>query len=205
MATVLSDTGIHAVPSRGELLLSPDATERVTGWTLQQEGLCRDELCVPLAPAMKQGDRIDVAAFWRHLGHPVARDRAGETWVLGTGAELVGVSSLDAMCVLAQAEKTAGARVVAAIAAIRGELYLGAIGAEPVCLPPAAIDPWLTSNGLEHSRFVGEAAASFPNAITDGIHALPHARGVAMAARGLKAVSPDAVEPIYVREPEITQ
>ena len=87
MATVLTDTGTHAVPASGGLLLSPQEMARITGWTLKPEGLCRDELCVPLAPAMRQGDRIDAAAFWRHLGHPVAQDRAGETWVLGTGPD----------------------------------------------------------------------------------------------------------------------
>ena len=87
MATVLNDTGTHTVPSGGGLALSPADTERVTGWTLKPEGMCRDELCVPLTPAMRRGERIDVAAFWRHMGNPVVSDRAGETWVLGTGRD----------------------------------------------------------------------------------------------------------------------
>jgi hypothetical protein len=87
MATVLTDTGTHTVPTQGGLLLSPDDTERVTGWTLKPEGMCQDELCVPLPATMRQGERIDAAAFWRHLGNPVASDRAGETWVLGTGPD----------------------------------------------------------------------------------------------------------------------
>lgn len=87
MATVLTDTGTHDVPTPGGLLLTPDDTERVTGWTLKPEGMCQAELCVPLTPAMKQDERIDAAAFWRHLGNPVASDRAGETWVLGTGPD----------------------------------------------------------------------------------------------------------------------
>ena len=87
MATVLTETGTHAVPAGGGLALTPEDAGRVTGWTLKPEGMCRDDLCVPLPPAMRQGDRIDVAAFWRHLGNPVAHDRAGETWVLGTGPQ----------------------------------------------------------------------------------------------------------------------
>jgi hypothetical protein len=87
MATVLTETGTHRVPSAAGLLLTPAETERITGWTLKPEGLCRDEMCVPLAPALRQGERIDAAAFWRHLGNPVAHDRAGETWVLGTGPD----------------------------------------------------------------------------------------------------------------------
>jgi hypothetical protein len=41
MATVLTDTGTHDVPTPGGLLLSPDDTERVTGWTLKPEGMCQ--------------------------------------------------------------------------------------------------------------------------------------------------------------------
>ena len=87
MATVLSDSGTHEVPSGAGLVLSPADTERVTGWALKPEGMCRDELCVKLMPVMRQGERIDVAAFWRHLGNPVASDRAGATWVLGSGPD----------------------------------------------------------------------------------------------------------------------
>jgi hypothetical protein len=35
---------------------------------------------------MVRGDAVDVAALWRHMGHPVVRDDAGCAWVLGTGA-----------------------------------------------------------------------------------------------------------------------
>lgn len=84
MATVMSETGTFDVRTTGGLALTPADIERVTGWSLKPEGMCRDELCVPLTPAMKQGEGIDVAAFWRHLGNPVASDRAGATWVLGT-------------------------------------------------------------------------------------------------------------------------
>lgn len=87
MAVVLSETGTHAVPSDGGLRLTPEDAARVTGWTLKPEGMCRDELCVPLGGAMLAGGRVDVAGFWRLLGNPVASDRAGETWVLGAGAE----------------------------------------------------------------------------------------------------------------------
>jgi len=87
MATVLSDTGTHAVPTSGGLMLTPEDVARVTGWTLKPEGMCRDELCVPLADSMQRDGRIDVAGFWRHLGRPVVHDRAGEAWVLGDGPD----------------------------------------------------------------------------------------------------------------------
>ena len=86
MPTVLTDQGVHDVAAPAGLLLTPADTERVTGWTLKPEGLCRDELCMPLAGDMLRGGRVDVAAFWRHLGNPVVSDRAGGAWVLGTAA-----------------------------------------------------------------------------------------------------------------------
>ena len=89
MATVLSDTGTHSVPSSGGLVLSPADAERVTGWSLKPEGMCREALCVPLSAAMQRGGGIDAAAFWRHIGNPVVSDAAGETWVLGTGPEVL--------------------------------------------------------------------------------------------------------------------
>jgi tRNA threonylcarbamoyladenosine biosynthesis protein TsaB len=137
--------------------------------------------CVGLGPGSFTGVRIGVATV--------------KGIVLGTGAEVVGVSSLDAMCALAEGPS------IAFIAAIRGELYFGGPGREPQCLPPERIT--IPAN----VTLVGEAAAQMPGnytRLTEGDHALPHARGVALAARGLAPISPDSLDPIYVRAPEIT-
>ena len=73
-----------------ELWLSGLDLERATGWTTKPEGLCRGQVCVPVplgrATEFVRGDAINATAIWRHMGHPVARDAASETWVLGTGA-----------------------------------------------------------------------------------------------------------------------
>lgn len=142
--------------------------------------------CVGLGPGSFTGVRIGVATV--------------KGIVLATNAEVVGVSAIDAMAALAPG------RAVAAIDAIRGEVYLGSPGVEPVCLAPDAIAAWL--DGIPAPFvLVGEASTKVPGAytrFTTGEHALPHARGVARAARGLPAVSPDALEPVYVRPPEIT-
>lgn len=87
MATVLTETGTHEVPGQGGLVLGAAEAERLTGWTLKPEGMCRGEICVPVPAALRHGEAIDVAGFWRHVGQPVARDRDGATWVLGEGAE----------------------------------------------------------------------------------------------------------------------
>ena len=94
MATVLTDAG--AVETRtgkgpADTLWVDNATaEETTGWTLKPEGLCRDEVCVPVPAgreeAFVRGDEVDLAAFWRHMGKPVLHDEAGTVWILGEGA-----------------------------------------------------------------------------------------------------------------------
>jgi hypothetical protein len=84
--TLLSDDRVE-----GERLwLLPAELETATGWSSKPEGLCRGSVCVPV-PADRQRElvrdnRIDVAAFWRHLGQPLAHSADGGVWVLGTAA-----------------------------------------------------------------------------------------------------------------------
>lgn len=87
MTVVLTETGEADVAAADGLWLAAADAGRATGWALKPEGMCRHEICVPLPAGMAKGDRIDLAAFWRHMGHPVLADDAGETWMLGTGAE----------------------------------------------------------------------------------------------------------------------
>ena len=84
MATVLTEQGEMTLAATNGLWLSADDAERATGWTLKPEGMCQDDICVPLPV---HDGRVDVAAFWRLLDRPVVSDAAGETWVLGAGAE----------------------------------------------------------------------------------------------------------------------
>ncbi|MBX3227119.1 MAG: tRNA (adenosine(37)-N6)-threonylcarbamoyltransferase complex dimerization subunit type 1 TsaB [Labilithrix sp.] len=147
--------------------------------------------CVGLGPGSFTGVRIGVATVKGIL--------------LGTGASCVGVSSLDALAALTPDP----ARTLAAIDAIRGEVYVGLPNREPACLVPDAVAAWADLSGA--ITFVGEASAKIPDPpgctvtrLTAGDHALPHARGVALAARARVAIAPDALDPIYVRPPEIT-
>ena len=85
MAIVLSDAGETTVDAvNGLWLTGPDA-ERAIGWTLKPEGMCQDEMCVPL-DAVKPG-RVDVVQFWRLLGRPVVHDATQQVWALGAGAD----------------------------------------------------------------------------------------------------------------------
>jgi len=73
-----------------DLWLSPTDLEAATGWFMKPEGLCKDSVCVPIPPARAErfarDGMINVAEAWRHLGQPVAHDRAGDVWVLGASA-----------------------------------------------------------------------------------------------------------------------
>lgn len=94
MVTVIHEereTDVASGRAVGDALwLSTADVERATGWTLKAEGLCREDACIPVPPgratAFVQGDAVDIAALWRHAGHPVVSDDTGEAWVLGTGA-----------------------------------------------------------------------------------------------------------------------
>ena len=48
MTTILTPTAEHRVETRDGLWMSSADAEKVTGWTLKPEGMCRAELCVPL-------------------------------------------------------------------------------------------------------------------------------------------------------------
>jgi hypothetical protein len=84
--THLDDAAAHA----DALWLDGSAIEHATGWTWKPEGLCRDEVCVPLPRAAERelvrDGRLNLAAMWRRSGQPVVHDAASRTWVLGTGA-----------------------------------------------------------------------------------------------------------------------
>jgi hypothetical protein len=86
MTTVLTDTGAFSVDTTDGLAVAPDDVERMTGWVLKPEGLCRGALCVPIPGAVRTDGRVDLAAFWRRLGNPVVTNAAGDVWALGAGA-----------------------------------------------------------------------------------------------------------------------
>ena len=85
---------VHPIPSNADgLWLAASEVERVTGFTMKPEGLCKEAICVPVprgAQSFVKDDAVDVAAFWRHLGNPVIHDESRETWVLGIGVQARG-------------------------------------------------------------------------------------------------------------------
>jgi tRNA threonylcarbamoyladenosine biosynthesis protein TsaB len=135
---------------------------------------------------------------------------------LATGAELVGVTSLDAI-----AHGLGGELVVSTVSAGKGELYVqarrgGSVVLAPTHLPFArvAVDVAAAASGSGSGSVVvvGEAASAVDwsalgSAVVlraDPPHDLPHASAVARIAAARVAEDADALEPFYVRPPEIT-
>jgi hypothetical protein len=78
--TIVSDaaTEVDAEIVDGRVLLDADALPTALGWTLKPEGLCRDEVCVPVQAAEQRalsvGERLDLVAAADALGLPTAVD-----------------------------------------------------------------------------------------------------------------------------------
>ena len=87
MTTILTPTAEYSVAAHDGLWMSASDAAKVTGWTLKPEGMCRDELCVPLPPAAVKGKDVDVAAFWTKLGGPVVASDKRDVWALGAPAD----------------------------------------------------------------------------------------------------------------------
>lgn len=83
-----------------------------------------------------------------------------------------------------------------------------------MCLAPDAIEAGLDAisapGAAPKAILAGEAAAKMKLSrevvrLSTGEHALPHARGVALAGRTIPAMDVNLLEPVYVRPSEITQ
>jgi hypothetical protein len=70
-----------------QVLVAAAELERATGWARKPEGLCRDDVCVPVRdPALDVDGRVDLKAFAGALGRPLALDSAEAAAFIGTAA-----------------------------------------------------------------------------------------------------------------------
>ena len=95
MATLLINNAAHPVADSATqddgLWLDIDSLDQTTGWTLKPEGVCRDEVCVPLPRGRENefvsGGRFNIAAFARYMGQPIVQDGPSRTWAIGEAGE----------------------------------------------------------------------------------------------------------------------
>ena len=96
MTTVIygeTTTEVGRGPAEGDedlWLTLPDLTA-ATGWEIKPEGVCRDELCVPLPADREQsilredgsGTWFNLGEFARFIDQPLAHDGGAEVWYFG--------------------------------------------------------------------------------------------------------------------------
>ena len=79
---------LPVVDRAGELRIPSDSFEATLGWSLQPSGLCRGEVCVPVADRgrLVDADGLDLRLFAELLGRPLAADADEAVVVIGEAA-----------------------------------------------------------------------------------------------------------------------
>jgi hypothetical protein len=88
-----------AKPIDGRVYIEAGELERAFGWTLKDEGLCRGDVCVPVAgTSLERKGGVDLERFAEALGRPLALDADEGIALLGTGSAARGaaLASLEA-------------------------------------------------------------------------------------------------------------
>ena len=82
-------TEVKATLADGAVWLGPEAIRSALGWEIKSEGLCREEMCIPLTadPGLADGKGLELRTLARLLGRPLALDAAAGAACLGTPAE----------------------------------------------------------------------------------------------------------------------
>jgi hypothetical protein len=71
----------------GRVLIGNDDVQRATGWERKPQGMCRDEICVPLRDGLGHtADRVDLGAFAAALRRPLAIDVDERAAYMGVAA-----------------------------------------------------------------------------------------------------------------------
>jgi hypothetical protein len=85
-----------------DLWLPVDELEATTGWELRPEGMCREEVCVPIYGNTAEllverdgGSWLNFAGFARYLSQPYARDDAHSAWYFGEASGAPGQELRD--------------------------------------------------------------------------------------------------------------
>jgi hypothetical protein len=90
-ATIISDEvrTVEASADRDRLLVAPDQLPAAIGWELKPQGLCRDDVCVPVRDqaALFASDSLDLASVAAALGRPAVVDAIAGIAAIALDAE----------------------------------------------------------------------------------------------------------------------
>jgi hypothetical protein len=86
--TIVTDDGertLDAIRRDGSVRIAPEDLARATGWELKPQGLCRDDVCVPVQDraALVIDGAVDLREFARALRRPLVVDDEVGLAVLG--------------------------------------------------------------------------------------------------------------------------
>jgi hypothetical protein len=90
-ATIICDDErtVEATSADGRLMIAPERLADALGWELKPQGLCRDEICVPVRDqaALFRGDDLDLSAVAAALGRPAVVDATAGIAAVAMDAE----------------------------------------------------------------------------------------------------------------------
>src|SRR2546423_15010694 len=90
-ATIISDDvrTVEATSADGRLLVAPERLVDALGWELKPQGLCRDDVCVPVRDqaVLFRGEDLDLSAVAAALGRPAVVDAAPGMAALAMGPD----------------------------------------------------------------------------------------------------------------------
>ena len=83
-------TAVELSEQSGKVSVSNSVLEQATGWSLKPEGLCRDQVCVPVlnVTALSKDDQVDLAEFARLLSQNLVIDAQRKVVALGEQAQI---------------------------------------------------------------------------------------------------------------------
>ena len=200
---LVAETSTRAVGACGEALM-PMVSELFARVSWSARDVSR--WAVGIGPGSFTGTRVALAT--------------AKGIAIATGAELVGVTSLDALAYGVETESgthtSTPAWVVSVLDAGKGEVFVQARCGATLALPPSHMFPALVADRLsvvgERLLIVGEAGLALAKSAScaratfraEPPHDLPRATAVGRIALGRIPDDADLLEPLYVRPPEIS-
>ena len=85
-------TAVELLEQPGKLSVSNSVLEQATGWSLKPEGLCRDQVCVPVrnVEALIKDNQVDLGEFALLVSQNIVIDVQRKVVALGERAQIRG-------------------------------------------------------------------------------------------------------------------